>query len=342
MVIITIIHINITTTLDAKQMPKPSKAQRVLAQIYKNVANKKFPCSYSGCGKPSINSHLLQRNGILNNIAENGHMVEIKQTDIFKWTPNTPTLAFKTVGINSAISLPVFCNEHDTGLFKDIESENIDFESYRSQLLFSYRTLCSELRKKETNLLTHERILQAETLKGEIDEFEIKQFIDGTNRGIQDLLLYKRLFEEEITTPSNNFHFKTYSYPLIRVYGSATFSPINSRIDNPLQSEPFKSMFIHVIPQKEDLKIIVGYNKSYSSDWIEEYTDSWNNLTYIELQQNLTELFATRIESWGMSISTYNSIGQSKINAFIDYWNRNAMNLLVDQRIGINLFEKSI
>lgn len=126
--------------------------QKTIAQIYKNVYSKKCHCLEPTCDKEAINSHLLQRNGILSTITEKGHLIEIRPIDLFKWKKNQPMLEFKLIGINSAISLPLFCNYHDSSLFKNIESRTISFYLYENQLLFSYRTLCAELRKKERNI----------------------------------------------------------------------------------------------------------------------------------------------------------------------------------------------
>lgn len=71
--------------------------------------------------RKTINSHLLQRHGVLDNIIEDGHMYELRVRDIFKWSKDVPPVVFKKVGLNDAISYPLFCNHHDTELFLDIE-----------------------------------------------------------------------------------------------------------------------------------------------------------------------------------------------------------------------------
>ncbi|MCF8296451.1 MAG: efflux RND transporter permease subunit [Saprospiraceae bacterium] len=47
---------------------------------------------------------------------------------------------FQKIGINQALTFPGFCNKHDTEIFREIETESIDFKNYKTNLLFSYKT----------------------------------------------------------------------------------------------------------------------------------------------------------------------------------------------------------
>ena len=127
-------------------MGRTNDTVKILAAIQKNMDKKSWPCIYGGCDQHAINSHLLQRHGVLDRVVENGHLC-----DYYKWNRNPP-IEFKMVGLNRAISLPLFCHEHDSRLFRSIEQDEIDCSDYRMQLLLSYRTVCAEIRKKEMNI----------------------------------------------------------------------------------------------------------------------------------------------------------------------------------------------
>jgi len=60
-----------------------------------------------------------------------------------------PPIIFERVGISNALSHPVFCQKHDTEIFKPIEQSNVEFDTYESFLLFSYRAICAEIRKNK-------------------------------------------------------------------------------------------------------------------------------------------------------------------------------------------------
>ena len=132
-------------------MGRTNDTVKILAAIQKNMDKKSWPCIYGGCDQHAINSHLLQRHGVLDRVVENGHLYEVKRCDYYKWNRNPP-IEFKMVGLNRAISLPLFCHEHDSRLFRSIEQDEIDCSDYRMQLLLSYRTVCAEIRKKEMNI----------------------------------------------------------------------------------------------------------------------------------------------------------------------------------------------
>jgi len=319
----------------------PSKEhQKIYSQIFKNVFSRSWKCLIDECNKTSINSHLLQQNGILNTVAENGHLYELKAKDTFKWDNESPVLEFTLVGIKKAISLPLFCNEHDTTFFKEVESNPIDFHKYRSQLLLSFRAVCAEIRKKQRNIEIFTRILNANTLKGEIDRDSIEIFLKGTAFGITDLERYKGLLGEEIKLNKATFSFSTFTYPLIKIYGSATFSPMDDFTD-PDQNHPLNAVFIHVIPYNNILHVIVGYHNDCVDEWITNYLDSWRNLETRDLENKLTNLFATRIETWGLSPSLYRSIPAKTLKKLIRYCSDNAMNHSVNQKVDFNIFESN-
>jgi hypothetical protein len=108
-------------------------------------------CFHPTCNEKSINSHILQKNGILSSIAEENHVVEM-QINLF----SDDVHFFKKIGINKAFSFNCFCLNHDTELFKSIEVEEIDFSSYKNLLLFTLRTIYNEKYRKLVNIDMYE------------------------------------------------------------------------------------------------------------------------------------------------------------------------------------------
>ncbi|WP_236537068.1 hypothetical protein [Sphingobacterium composti Ten et al. 2007 non Yoo et al. 2007] len=119
-------------------MKETRVAERILSAINKNVAEKKWKCIIGNCKENAINSHIYQQNGILNNVAENGHLMEVKPIDVFKWQNKKfhEITNFKRIGITQAFSYPTLCNHHDTSIFLDIERHPINLNDYRNQVLF--------------------------------------------------------------------------------------------------------------------------------------------------------------------------------------------------------------
>ena len=114
------------------------KPQNIIAKIRANVKKKDCECLFSDCENKSINSHLIQRNGILSNISIDGHLYELKVIDVNKFGKEKYPINFKKLGVKQALSYKLFCNKHDTNLFKNIENTKSNYESYESFVLFSY------------------------------------------------------------------------------------------------------------------------------------------------------------------------------------------------------------
>ena len=288
--------------------------EKEIAKLEAIITKKKWTCMCPHCTETAINSHLLQRHGILDNVVEKGHLYEIRFEDFFKWHKNDPT-KFRSVGIQQAISFPLFCSKHDTELFTSIECDKIDFDNYISQLLFSYRGLCSEIRKKQFAQI-RSGILQKGDLK--------KGHEDGTSSGIKDLEYYKYLFEAELSTPKHKFTFLHISYPYIPIYASGTvsFEPVdynNQRsINEAIKKKVWDGFFINIIPQNSSLEIIIGYHNNHVNKDLRKYVESWEGLSIEQLQIKLTDLFTARLETWGMSPSLYANISNEKKKWFIE------------------------
>lgn len=275
-------------------------------KVERYIEKKKWTCLCPNCQKTAINSHLLQRNGILDNVAENGHLYELRMKGVYRRMNESETSELKSVGVRQALSFPLFCSEHDSSLFKPIEGKCIDFDDYHSQLLFSYRSLCSEIRKKEFNIERYNGVLPDGN-----DKFDL---LLGEKLGKCDLVHYKGLFEAEIAQPHNNFTFLHLSYPFIPVFASglSSYYRQDGTFVNCTDGVPYDqiidSFFINIIPQNNSVEIIIGYCNDHANDSLKMYVHSWENLTVKQLFNKIADLFSFSLESWGMSPSFYEQL----------------------------------
>lgn len=321
------------------------KLLAIIDTIHRNVNDKKWDCVLENCNEKAINSHLLQQKGILDKIVENGYLVQLSRENIFE--SETQKFIFKEIGVNGGVSLRLFCKKHDVELFKEIETKPIDFNDYRTPLLFSYRATCAEIRKKEKVIETSTKMLDSNILALEYRDSNyannLKQLINGSKLGIKDLSFYKNEFEKCLADSDlKQFEFTILKYHPLQVCTSTLSSPVLPQNENnpkfAFQEKVWNSFFINVIPQTEHLYIIIGYHKDYVDNWILSYIDSWRTDNKEQQQINLTELFATRILVWAMSKSLFASIPKQKVKTFENFWNKNSMNLSTKQRFGFNLF----
>lgn len=189
--------------------------------------------------------------------------------------------------------------------------------SYQSFVLLNYRVACAEQRKKENEIEVFQRILNAGTLRDEIDSSIIEDLLYGYQLGIKVLGVFQSLIATEINSPKQIFHFEEFRYPLIKVYGAALFGATDENTEHELDRTEFDDVFIHVIPLKTSLSIMCGYLKTYKTDWTAAYVNSWKNLTEADLKANPTNLFAARIENWGIAPSLFESIPQRTVDKMV-------------------------
>ncbi len=317
-----------------------TKPQNIIAQIDKNVKKKQWKCIVDNCHKTAINSHLIQQNGILNNITVNGHLVELKMVDAYKWSKAASPIDFKTVGITQALSYKIFCNTHDTEIFQPIENKQADFESYSSFLLFSYRAVCAEIRKKEIAIEKLTRIVNANTLTGIIDKEPIKLSVKGNETGIKDLVALKHELEKEIYANKKEYTFFAFNYPKIDIYASAAFSANDISFTNQEEVLDLENIYIHILPLEDETLILVGYHNNYTSERTIQYCKSWENLTAEKLEFKLTELFSTNIENWGTSPKLFNGLKEKNKRKYIKVFGENVSYFGINQITHYNLFEK--
>lgn len=296
------------------------KKQNVMAAIQKHVKNIEWPCVIDGCFCKAINSHLLQRNGILSEVGNGSNtFYEIRTTDANLWINNEYPIAFKRVGIKEALSLKIFCNTHDTGLFLPIEQRHVDFEDYTNQLLFCLRTTYSEIRKKEMNIEQFMRMKNSHELALSGNGVELVENAIEMNRlGIHDLYQDRNIINDEISNPTNRIHFLHRTFTSQDVYASATVSYDNmSKSDLCDSNTKMDSFFFNIVPYNKKLHLLIGYDTSDTNAGITDYINIWKNCTQENLGQLLTGIFASKIENWGMSEELYKRIPESKREAFM-------------------------
>lgn len=299
-------------------MGNPNYKQIEISKIHRASDRKKRKCILNGCNNYAINSHLLQRNGILNNISENGHLIERRIIDANQFIRNEPPFEFKKVGLKNALSKPLLCSHHDSEIFKDIENGQTDFESYHSHLLLSYRITLAEIRTKEIAAEKFRNILNSSVLSGKFTRFPIESTLKGFEYGINDLRYFISLLEKEFNSNERNFVFESTSHPLIKVYGSAVFTPDKTfSIDAEDPNVPYEQIYIHVLPLRSELKIITGFHRDYEDNYVRKFVNRWTMIKRKNrLGVELTKLFCDRIENWGLSPEVYRRMDKEKLNRF--------------------------
>lgn len=316
------------------------RALGIMGNIRKHVYNGKWVCICNECSEKAINSHLLMRNGILNYVVEDGHLYELRSDAIEAFKPDKMPISLKKVGINQAISLPLFCNNHDTELFAEIEREKVNYANYRHLALYCYRALLAEIRKKEIEL----EILRRESKSAVLYTYygydgirNIEIQYENMKKGIQELNYYCDCLKSDIDNDTESFVFFSRGLDIKGVYASSTSSLFTTEQD--MESDKIlNTFFFHLIPTESATQLIIGYHKEHYNDSLLNYVKRWQEVLNEEIGIMLTALF-TQIETWGMSPSLYERIKEQNITR---YYNKLAYSLKsVNQipREDFNLFD---
>ena len=203
---------------------KDKKIAKTITDCSENAKKSTNSCYFPGCKNKSINSHILQKNGILSSITSDGHLwryqVQHFDDDLFE---------FKKVGINKIYTFLGFCNEHDTNLFKKIETNTIDFNDYESSMQFLLRTVYNEVWLKQVAIKMLECTRDSPELQPD------KNFLNGNieqNKvGLIDLNFLESEIWKDLNTQSENFvfHWKEFSLQEFCMNGIYTYDTSEER-----------------------------------------------------------------------------------------------------------------
>lgn len=286
-------------------MKEKKTIEKIIAGINKNVKNIKWKCLITGCGENSINSHILQKNGVLNQIAPNGFIYEIKPKDVFKWESLEfkELTYFKKISINQAHSYPTFCIHHDTEIFKSIECHPIDFTDYKNNLLFAFRTLVSFMRREEIALEKEKRLYNSNILQASPAN-QIPLSISKEHIELHEYLIKIRndeyeLINSDIESGEENFTYLELNFPLKEVYSSSIISSPN-----------LTSIYVNIFPYNFQTKILILVNKNSIDQWTTDFINSWMDLNEKDFELKLTTHLLTKCENWGISEKAFNNINQ--------------------------------
>lgn len=329
-------------------MNKNQVLNQEIRKIWNNKKKKKRKCIVEDCNNYAINSHILQKNGIINLICMDRHFYVLGLIDFLNPNSiNDAPIQFQKTGINEGLSFPLYCNIHDTELFNNIEIGDYNPSLYKNQLLFAYRSVCNEMRKKEIQIDIQGSMLNNSIIRSESTDLKIEMITDLLNgyiMGLMDLKYYQKefeveLFELEKTIPINKrFSFNTIYSNKLDICTSSIFSPIESET-NLIQEEPLNTIFISIFPKEISTIVICGYHNKKSSKWISDFTHSWSKLTQKEIQKRISEILLTRCETWGISPNLYNSFNDKKKDDILNEILKFVFRYDQDMKSSINIFE---
>jgi len=314
------------------------------SDICRKAKDKKRCCMYDDCSLEAIRSHVLQKNGILNLIAEKGHLVQLTELNPYEfYNGDLPNL--KSLGIKHVLTFKGFCKFHDSEIFKAIEnSKTLDLYSKKHQALFCYRGLCQEIRRKEIVIEILEdsiAILPEESLKVN------NLLLFGNRQGLKNLHFFRKELEDSLKNNDySSFVFETLEIPKIDVCISTPLSlgKLNPPIDNDFEKwranlpNPFITSFINVFPMNNKSYLITGYHKDYTCNWTNALVNKIKLADDKMILKEISDLIVLRLEFWAMSQTLFKKIPKAKWIEYNKIFSENVLSHDNELETKFNLF----
>lgn len=309
--------------------------------------DKKRKCMYCGCQNKAIKSHVLQKNGVINQISEGQHVMQLCIASIFEYE-SKGFLEIKSVWVNNAYTFNWFCLEHDTGIFQSIEvGQNLDLYDPQQQALFSYRWLCQEIRRKQ-QMIEHLIWVRDLLPRGSFDS-NFQKIIDWYKNGEANMNYFKEKIEHDLSTwDFSEFYFETIQIPKIDLCISVPLNIEELSAEEEAKNiekfanwvfEPYLISFISIFPKGEYSYAIFGYHKEYPCEWTKNLILKLKSGHRWVILKELSDLIVLRLEFWTMSPDLFRSIPRGKIEEYKEIFSENAMNHSPSLATNLNLFD---
>jgi len=290
-----------------------------------------------------IKAHSIQKNKILNRIAENGKVIssDMKKT-LF-------TKEFEEIGISSASTFFGFCNYHDTNIFSEIENKEYA-GSIEQNFLHAYRACALEYVKKKVSVCFYEKAMKK--YKNNPYEWMFYKKLNGALWGVKDYHSISEQLSNELIKPKDERNFEIISSrffhlsyeSLLAVNGCFSIeydfqeNLINDLVDTSKRPAP---IFLNIFPHAGKTFILFSW---LSENWETSQSIVSKLETFIPSQIEIffSNLIICHSENFFISPSKYSQMPKKVRRLFVSQY----MNTLVNDfesdyisRGAINLFK---
>lgn len=321
-----------------------SEVIRTIESLRKIHSQKERKCLYKNCENQTLKySHIFQKNGILNNISHNNHILQFNK-DAFNIEKNGSSFLLKEIGINKAFSFPGFCSYHDNLVFESIEKTKINFENRVTQTLFAYRSICNEIYRKEVMKDVYNGLSTSHNVSPQISFFSKNQ-LSNEIYGIKNLTFFKKELEEELENNTHRFQFDCVKFDKTEICISAPLNIYDE--NNPKSFEDKKTMqnyvtsVINIFPYNNSSYLLSAQHLDFNCNWTEKFVNDFSKNSPDNKLKLISDFITTRAEMWCISHNLHNEIGKDKFNDLYKIWKENLNNYDFEIKTNFNLFDKN-
>jgi hypothetical protein len=311
-------------------------------KLFEKALSRKRTCILPECNRPAIQSHIIQRRGVLSEIISDNHLYEVS----FLQYPNLHYI-IKRVGWKNAMTFPGLCAVHDSSLFNRIERDQLNYEDYKTLLLLSFRPMLHELRIKQIVTEVFGKIGRHPLTAPKADPISIRVAIEAETLTIWDLEYLLTCLREDLKSDSRHFQFHLFTLPRVEVCTSVIFS-LQSLADSfrsfPVidlkQKEPVSNVLFHLIPSASDTKLVIGYLAEFEKNTRPRIAH-FEQLPTEHLLKEVSDILIKSCETWACSGAFYEKNirwREGEIIRLMNYFVRQKQ--FSAEKVPINLFHE--
>ncbi len=137
-------------------MTEANQEGRFRQLLYGSLRHRMDRCLYPSdppCDRKSIRAHSIQNRGVLDLLADDGHVAMLVWKPILTDSPEEPD--FESVGRKQATTFTGLCGEHDASLFRPIDTGPLDLTDPEHVFLVAYRSVLREAHTQLQAALRH-------------------------------------------------------------------------------------------------------------------------------------------------------------------------------------------
>lgn len=277
----------------------------------KGVSKHKYQCCIPGCKKTALeHSHIVPQCVLKKYICDDKNkLIQCQIDEIHPMstgiTGELPFEKFTTLGLAQAMSMPIFCKQHDNDLFSEYEKNADAIEPFNInfQILQSLRAIGALRHTFERNIIQHEFMKEYnDFFAGGVFEDEKKnneyliRRCDSTISYLYDLL------EKEDYDP---FEFTCIQLEQIKLAICDVLIDEDDLIEHCMDegcNKPFNALYIHLLPKENNSFLILGYNKKLVSKEQMVLMGKWiSELKYRKEVPTIYEILCNCSNNWCVS-----------------------------------------
>jgi hypothetical protein len=264
------------------------------------------------CKNAAIRAHSVQNAGAIDLIARNDHVIMLRPS----FSNEKMDIEFKSMGRNRASTFTGLCNEHDTNIFKPIDTRPFDRQDKEQLFLLAYRSVCRELHAIMEAAVKNQSVYRSRVERG-IDA------VDATSVAGQMATDFMIISYETYQYRANNFDrplleekFDTIKHDIIEISHPAAIFAVSSlfSLDEMRNEHDVVRVVLNVFPITNSRSLAVFSYTSADQNKARAALDRVLTSTGAYQKYELSRLILSRIENFLISPAHFDTWSAEKVS----------------------------